>query len=206
MEIYRIEVMPLGTNCYIAYDNDTKEGIVVDPGGSPEMIGNAIDKLGVKIVAIVDTHGHWDHIGANTEVKAKTGAPVYIHPLDQNYLTDPALNISNMMGTPSKSCPADGFLNEGDTVQFGKCSLKVLHTPGHTPGGISLYGENVVFCGDSLFFRSIGRTDLPGGNYSQLIESIKNKLFTLNEDTLVCSGHGIHSRIGDEISNNPFVR
>lgn len=206
MEIYRIEVMPLGTNCYLAYDPDTKEGIVIDPGGSPELIGNAIDKIGVNVVAIVDTHGHWDHIGANTEIKEKTGAPIYIHSLDQNYLTDPALNISNMMGTQSKSCPADGFLNEGDTVQFGKCRLKVLHTPGHTPGGISLYGEGVVFCGDSLFFRSIGRTDLPGGNYSQLIESIKNKLFTLDEDTLVCSGHGIHSRIGDEISNNPFVR
>lgn len=206
MEIYRIEVMPLGTNCYLVYDGDTKEGIVVDPGGSPELIGNAIDKIGVKVVAIVDTHGHWDHIGANTEIKEKTGAPVYIHTLDQAYLTDPALNISNMMGTQSQSCAADGLLNEGDTIQFGKCSLKVLHTPGHTPGGISLYGEGTVFCGDSLFFRSIGRTDLPGGNYQQLIESIKNKLFTLDEDTLVCSGHGIPSRIGDEKAGNPFVR
>lgn len=206
MEIYRMEVMPLGTNCYLVYDGDTKEGIVIDPGGSPELIAKGIDKHGVKVVAIVDTHGHWDHIGANREVKEKTGAPVYIHTLDQSYLTDPALNISSMMGTASTSCEADGLLNEGDTIQFGSCRLTVFHTPGHTPGGISLYGEGVVFCGDTLFFRSIGRTDLPGGNYAQLIESIQNKLFTLDEDTLVCSGHGIPSRIGDEKEGNPFVR
>lgn len=206
MEVYRMEVMPLGTNCYIAYDADTKAGVVIDPGGSPELISNAIDKLGVHVEAIINTHGHWDHIGANHAVKAKTGAPICIHPLDQNYLTDPALNISSMMGTRSVSDGADRLLNEGDSVSFGCCVLKVLHTPGHTPGGISLYGEGVVFSGDTLFFRSIGRTDLPGGNYNQLIESIKNKLFTLEDETIVYTGHGIPSRICDEKSGNPFVR
>lgn len=206
MEVYRMEVMPLGTNCYIAYDADTKAGVVIDPGGSPELILNAIDKLGVHVEAIINTHGHWDHIGANHAVKAKTGAPICIHTLDQNYLTDPALNISSMMGTRSVSDGADRLLNEGDTVSFGRCVLKVLHTPGHTPGGISLYGEGVVFSGDTLFFRSIGRTDLPGGNYNQLIESIKNKLFTLEDETIVYTGHGIPSRICDEKSGNPFVR
>lgn len=206
MEVYRLEVMPLGTNCYLAYDENTKDGIVVDPGGSAKDICEAIDRLGLHIVAIVNTHGHWDHIGANDAVKAKTGAPVYIHEADAEFLTNPAYNISSMMGYSSSVAPADGLLHEGDTVNFGSCTLKVLHTPGHTPGGITLYGEGVAFTGDTLFFRSVGRSDLPGGDYNALIESIKNKLMTLDEDTLVYTGHGIPTRIGDEKTGNPFVR
>ena len=206
MEVYRLEVMPLGTNCYLAYDENTKDGIVVDPGGSAKDIGEAIDRLGLHIVVIINTHGHWDHIGANDAVKAKTGAPVYIHEADAEFLTNPAYNISSMMGYSSSVASADGLLHEGDTVNFGSCTLKVLHTPGHTPGGITLYGEGVAFTGDTLFFRSVGRSDLPGGDYNALIESIKNKLMTLDEDTLVYTGHGIPTRIGDEKTGNPFVR
>lgn len=206
MEVYRLEVMPLGTNCYLAYDENTKDGIVVDPGGSAKDIDEAIDRLGLHIVAVINTHGHWDHIGANDAVKAKTGAPVYIHEADAEFLTNPAYNISSMMGYSSSVAPADGLLHEGDTVNFGSCTLKVLHTPGHTPGGITLYGEGVAFTGDTLFFRSVGRSDLPGGDYNALIESIKNKLMTLDEDTLVYTGHGIPTRIGDEKTGNPFVR
>ena len=206
MEIYRVEVMPLGTNCYLVYDQNTKEGIVIDPGGSPELIEKAIAKLGLTIKAIIDTHGHWDHIGANREIKAMTGAPIYIHPADQDYLTEPRYNMSALMGTQDSAGAADGLLNEGDTVHFGECVLTVIHTPGHTPGGISLYGHGVVFCGDSLFFRSIGRTDFPGGDYKTLVTSVREKLFTLPDDTMVCPGHGINTRIGDEKSDNPFVR
>lgn len=206
MEVYRLEVMPLGTNCYLAYDENTKDGIVVDPGGSAKDICEAIDRLGLHIVAVINTHGHWDHIGANDAVKAKTGAPVYIHEADAEFLMNPAYNISSMMGYSSSVAPADGLLHEGDTVNFGSCTLKVLHTPGHTPGGITLYGEGVAFTGDTLFFRSVGRSDLPGGDYNALIESIKNKLMTLDEDTLVYTGHGIPTRIGDEKTGNPFVR
>lgn len=206
MEIYRVEVRPIGTNCYLVYDPDTKEGIVIDPGGSHEMIEKVIEHLGLSIKAIIDTHGHWDHVGANKAIKALTGATVYIHPADQDYLADPKYNVSSMMGTQAVTDPADGLLNEGDTVHFGNCVLTVLHTPGHTPGGISLYGHDTVFCGDTLFFRSVGRTDFPGGNYKELIESIQNKLFTLPDNTLVCPGHGITTRIGDEKSENPFVR
>lgn len=206
MEVYRLEVMPLGTNCYLAYDENTKDGIVVDPGGSAKDIGEAIDRLGLHIVAVINTHGHWDHIGANNAVKTKTGAPVYIHEADAEFLTNPAYNISSMMGYSSSVAPADGLLHEGDTVNFGSCTLKVLHTPGHTPGGITLYGEGVAFTGDTLFFRSVGRSDLPGGDYNALIKSIKNKLMTLDEDTLVYTGHGIPTRIGDEKTGNPFVR
>ena len=141
------------------------------------MVLKKVDELGMRVVAIVDTHGHWDHIGANVAVAEATGAPVYIHENDAEYLTDPTKNISSMLGTQSQAKAADVILHEGDNVSFGSCKLEVIHTPGHTPGGICLYGHGVVFCGDTLFYRSIGRTDLPGGDYQTLIDSIKNKLF-----------------------------
>lgn len=160
----------------------------------------------MKVVAIINTHGHWDHVGANQTVSEKMGVPVFIHEDDADYLTDPAKNISNMMGTQSQTKAADHLLKEGDTVTFGSCKLEVIHTPGHTPGGICLYGHGVLFCGDTLFYRSIGRTDLPGGDFHTLIESIKNKIFTLPGDTLVCPGHGMVTNVRDEINGNPFVR
>ena len=197
MEVHKIEVMPLGTNCYFAFDESTREGIVIDPGGSSDLIMKKIDELQMKVVAIVNTHGHWDHVGANQTVSEKMGVPVYIHEDDADYLTDPAKNISNMMGTQSQTKAADHLLKEGDTVTFGSCELEVIHTPGHTPGGICLYGHGVLFCGDTLFYRSIGRTDLPGGDFHTLIESIKNKIFTLPGDTLVCPGHGMVTNVRD---------
>ncbi len=206
MEVHKIEVMPLGTNCYFAFDESTREGIVIDPGGSSDLIMKKIDELQMKVVAIINTHGHWDHVGANQTVSEKMGVPVFIHEDDADYLTDPAKNISNMMGTQSQTKAADHLLKEGDTVTFGSCKLEVIHTPGHTPGGICLYGHGVLFCGDTLFYRSIGRTDLPGGDFHTLIESIKNKIFTLPGDTLVCPGHGMVTNVRDEINGNPFVR
>ena len=206
MEVHKIEVMPLGTNCFFAFDESTREGIVIDPGGSSDLIMKKIDELQMKVVAIVNTHGHWDHVGANQTVSEKMGVPVFIHEDDADYLTDPAKNISNMMGTQSQTKAADHLLKEGDTVTFGSCELEVIHTPGHTPGGICLYGHGVLFCGDTLFYLSIGRTDLPGGDFHTLIESIKNKIFTLPGDTLVCPGHGMVTNVRDEINGNPFVR
>lgn len=206
MEIIRIEVMPLGTNCYLAYDESTREGIVIDPGGSPELIKKAIDNHGVRVVAIVNTHGHWDHVGANDEIKAYTGAPVYIGTGDKDFLTDSSLNSSAMMGARGTVSDADGLLNEGDIISFGSCRLKVLETPGHSPGGISLAGEGAVFSGDTLFYRSVGRSDLYGGSYDTLIASVRYKLFTLPDDTLVCTGHGIPTNIGEEKQGNPFAR
>ena len=206
MEVLRMEVSPLMTNCYLVWDEKSGDGIVIDPGGNGDRINRAIDAKGIRVVAVIDTHGHWDHIGANGAVKEHTGAPLFIHEDDAAYLGDPSLNISNMVGTQAKAAPADGYLKEGDRVVFGSCALTVLHTPGHTPGDISLYGENVLFSGDTLFFRSVGRSDLPGGDYRTLIDSIRNKIFTLDDNTVVYTGHGIPTRVGDEKSNNPFVR
>lgn len=206
MEVHKIEVMPLGTNCYFAFDEGTRDGIVIDPGGSSDLIMKKISELNMHVVSIVDTHGHWDHVGANDAISAQTGAPVYIHEDDADYLTDPAKNISNMMGTQAQTRQADHLLKEGDTVTFGGCSLQVIHTPGHTPGGICLYGHGILFCGDTLFYRSIGRTDLPGGDFQTLVASIKNKIFVLPGDTMVCPGHGMVTNVRDEINGNPFVR
>ena len=181
MEVYRMEVMPLGTNCYIAFDADTKEGVVIDPGGSPDLISNAIDKLGVHVTAIIDTHGHWDHIGANSEIKVKTGAPICIHTLDQNFLTDPGLNISSMMGTRSVSDSADlrnpvdkkkenpllsGFSTSPAPPPFSAqrllillpCRLSALTRLFLSPGfpiliiKFNFCGNNFLFCSYALYF------------------------------------------------------
>ncbi len=205
MIVKGLVVGPLQVNSYLAGCEETREGIIIDPGGDAPAILSQIQALGLNIAYIVNTHGHIDHVAANRAIKEATGASIAIHRHDAPWLTSPQGGLALVLGvTPGP--PADILLEEGGEVRFGNISLKVLHTPGHTSGGISLLGKGVIFTGDALFNMGIGRTDLPGGDFKTLIESIKTKLFTLPEETVVYPGHGPATTIGREKRANPFVR
>lgn len=204
MIVKGLVVGPLQVNSYLVGCEETKEGIVIDPGGDSPVILSQIDALGLNIAYIVNTHGHVDHVAANRSLQEATGAPIAIHRLDAPWFTSPQGGLALILGaTPGP--PADILLEEGDEVRFGNISLKILHTPGHTLGGISLLGKGVIFTGDALFNMGIGRTDFPGGDFKTLMESIKSKLFALPEDTVVYPGHGPTTTIGREKRANPFV-
>jgi len=164
-----------------------------------------IRQSGYAVEYIINTHGHVDHIGANAEVKRATGAKLLIHKDDAKMLTSSAANFSLFMGHPVTSPAADELLAEGDEIKVGNLVLKVLHTPGHTPGGICLVHELTIFSGDTLFYGSIGRTDFPGGSYRTLIKSIKEKLMVFPDEAVVYPGHGPATSIGFERQYNPFL-
>ena len=207
MIVKRLAVGPLQTNCYIVGCEETRKGAIIDPGGSHEMILDEVERLGLDIIAVIDTHGHVDHILANRQVMEATGAPLMIHPLDAPMLSSPMKGFAFLLGRMKPSPPADRLLEDGDEVQIGQITLKVLHTPGHSQGSISLLadGEGKVFSGDVLFRMSIGRSDLAGGNFDTLVRSIKEVLFALPDDTVVYSGHGPETTIGFERRGNPWV-
>lgn len=207
MIIEKLAVGALQTNCYVVGDETTREGIVIDPGGDAERILDVVERLGLEIKLVVNTHGHFDHIMANREVMEGTGAPLAVHPDDASMLTNPLRSFALLVGKIRPSPPATVMLREGDAVEFGSIRLQVLHTPGHSAGSISLWGEEekVVFSGDVLFYQGIGRTDFPGGSYRVLLQSIRDRLFTLPDDTVVYSGHGPETTIGSEKAHNPFV-
>jgi hydroxyacylglutathione hydrolase len=196
-------VGPLETNCYILGDEKSKEAVVIDPGGEFEEIRRQLDESELKVKYIVLTHGHFDHTGALAQLKKATDAEVLIHAEDANMLS--AAGQSFFLETGNDPCEADRTLKEGDKISFGNLTLEVLHTPGHTRGGISLATDNMVFVGDTLFCGSIGRTDLPGGSYKQILHSIKEKLLSKGDDCLVYPGHGPASSIGEERGSNPFL-
>ncbi|HIX83711.1 MAG TPA: MBL fold metallo-hydrolase [Candidatus Megamonas gallistercoris] len=207
MKIVTLVVGPIMENCYIIYDEKLLEGIIVDPGDEADRILTAVKNLNLTIKYIVNTHAHADHIGANKEIGEKLKAKLAVHADDTAMLTDPQLNLSvaGYMGRLIISQPADILLHEGDTIVFGNCEFKVVHTPGHTPGGICLVGENVVISGDSLFAGSIGRTDFPTGSMTDLISSLKEKIMTLDPNMQVFPGHGGTTNIGWEKQNNPYL-
>lgn len=206
-EIIAIPVGALEVNCYLVWDKATGEGVVIDPGADADEIIATVRENKVKVALVVNTHGHFDHVGADAAVKAALGAPVAIHQEDAPLMAD-AHEHGVFFGVPTPKQPSpDIVLKDGDTLEAGPLKLRVIHTPGHTRGGVCLYMATgkTLFTGDTLFAGSIGRTDFEGGSMDTLLESISGKLLVLDDEVLVLPGHGPSSTIGDERRENPFL-
>jgi hydroxyacylglutathione hydrolase len=207
MLLSTVVVTEFMTNCFIVGDDATKEAIVIDPGGEAGRIVQEIKNLGVEIKAIVNTHAHVDHIGALKEIKDTFNAEIMLHNLELPVLQT-ASRMGRLFGVSIEQPPEpDRFLADGDQVSCGDITLTVIETPGHSPGGISLVTSDGRYCfaGDTLFAGSIGRTDLPGGDYHTLIQSIKTRLIPLGDDVKVLPGHGPATTMGNERRYNPFL-
>ncbi|MDD2898688.1 MAG: MBL fold metallo-hydrolase [Desulfuromonadaceae bacterium] len=201
-----IAVGPLSVNCFIVGCESSREGIVVDPGGDVELIISLVKKHKLTVHTIINTHGHFDHLGGNRQALKTFGARLLIHQADAPMLSRSA-EVARKYGLQGENSPeADAYLTDGMDISFGTCRLKVLHTPGHTQGGCCLYFEDdrKIITGDTLFADSIGRTDLPGGSHEQLLESIRTKLFTLPDTVIAYPGHGPQTTIGHEKRYNPY--
>ena len=199
-------VGPLGCNCSVIGDRLSGRALVVDPGGNAERILALLNELNLKAVAIIHTHAHLDHILAAGEIKNATGAPIYLHEGDQ-FLWDMVEEQCARFGVPPVKLPdPDHYLQ--DDHDLGCCGGVAIHTPGHTPGSISFWFEEykTLIAGDTLFQGSIGRTDLPGGNFDQIITSIKERIYSLDDEAVVVTGHGPNTSIGDEKMSNGFIR
>ena len=195
MIIKKLEVPPIGTNCYILEDNDTKSAAIIDPGGAPDAILNRVKEDGMEVKMILLTHGHYDHTGAVAALRAALpGVPVYLHPADA------ALTGGEVMPAVGETVP----YGEGDVIPLGNLSITVLHTPGHTPGGVCLKVGDTLFTGDTLFQGSMGRTDLPGGDYGQIMASLK-RLDALPGNFQVLPGHMGATTLNRERTDNYFM-
>lgn len=209
MKITYMVLGPFQTNTYIAWDEATMNAVVIDPSFTPEHIEEAILKLGVSVQKILVTHAHVDHIAGLSFLREKhPDAKVYMNENDLPYLKNAMLNLSDMLGEGICCATPDCLVKEGDEISVDSMHFTVLETPGHTPGGISFYVKEsgLVFTGDTLFEASVGRTDFPGGSMTTLLSSIRDKLFTLPEETCVLSGHGDPTSIGREKKINPFMQ
>ena len=201
INVKKFIVGPLQTNCYVITLNGSKEAFVIDPGFPDKSILEYIRNNNLEVKCIVNTHGHADHIAGN----AQLGYPVFIHEKDKDYLSNSMLNLSFLAGFAVEGSVADTLLQEGDTIMLGDVGFEVIHTPGHTPGGICLKGNTMLFSGDTLFFEGIGRSDCPGGDNAAILASIEKKLLILDDTLKVFPGHGPETSIGHERDCNPFL-
>ena len=200
LEIKKFVVGPLCTNCYLVWEKLSRKGMLVDPGSYDREVAEYMQDNEIDVECILNTHGHADHIGGNVAF----GFPVLIHELDESYLRDSTKNLSFVTGEDVAKMCVKRLLIDGDIISLGELEFLVIHTPGHTPGSISLKYRDILFSGDALFFEGIGRTDVPGGDYEVLAHSIRERLFTLPDSVKVFPGHGPETTIGHEKKNNPF--
>lgn len=204
--IRRFLTTPFGVNLYVYYDPKTLDGIIIDPGGYPVALPAFLERTGITLRGVVLTHGHGDHFLGLDQLLGRFQIPVMGSKKDDRLFADGDLNFSTRMTGQAVTPTLTRYLAEGDRIEVGNLTLEVIHTPGHSPGGICLKGEDVLFTGDTLFRGSIGRTDLYRGNEAELLRAINQKLMVLDEDLRVCPGHGDESTIGVEKRENPFLR
>ena len=205
MEIVTVCAGYSSANSYLLIDEETNQAALVDPGGEANELIFAIQANAVKVCAILLTHGHFDHILALDEIKKYTGAPVYIHRLDNACLTNPEFSLMTLVGRSDTFDPADVLLEDGDTISVGASTVKVIYTPGHTVGSVCFKTDAGIISGDTLFYESIGRTDFPGGDFATIDASIQ-RLYAIEGDENVYPGHGEKTSLSHERKYNPFVR
>ena len=205
MKILKFTTGNFEVNSYLVHPEDSPEAILIDAGEDPQPILKEIDRFHLKLRYLVNTHGHADHVAGNRQIIEQTNAALLIHELDVPFLSNPMLNLSTFVGMKVISPPADRILKDGDVIILANLSFRVLHTPGHTPGHITLLCNHHAFVGDVIFEGSIGRTDFPGSSSEQLIETIRNRIYTLPDNTILYPGHGSTTRVGTEKYSNPFV-
>lgn len=207
MQVEHLAVGPVQTNCYLAINKETKEAIIIDPGDDADRIGMRLKQLEAKPVAILLTHGHFDHAGAAKTLAAQYDILVYAHEKEAETLEDSRMNLSGPLAGGATTYHVDVFLKDEQELTLAGLHMRVLFTPGHTPGGCCYYfpREDVIFSGDSLFCGSVGRTDFPGGSMRTLVDSVRTKLMSLPENTIVYPGHDIETTIEQERMYNPFL-
>ena len=205
IKIYKFTIGTFGVNNYLIHPNNSKKALLIDAGEDPSPILNKIKQLNLKLIYLINTHGHGDHIAGNEIILRETGAQLLIHKEEVAFLQDPQLNLSAFFGWELSSPAAHRLLKEGDCIELDNIHFTVLHTPGHTPGHICIIWNNHAFTGDVIFQAGIGRTDFPHSSSHQLIESIRNKIYRLPENTIIYPGHGPNTSVGEEKYNNPFV-
>ncbi|MGL4555542.1 MAG: MBL fold metallo-hydrolase [Gemmataceae bacterium] len=207
LNVHRVVSQPFAENSYVVWRDGSPEALVVDPGLEPDLILGLMARHGLTAVAVLNTHGHADHIAGNGAMKAAfPAAPLVIGEHDAVMLSDPVLNLSAAFGEPLVSPPADRTVTDGEAVEYACLSFEVRFTPGHSPGHVVFVGHGVVLGGDVLFQGGIGRYDFPGGSYSALMRSIRTKLLTLPPETVVYPGHGPATTVGEEAESNPYLQ
>jgi glyoxylase-like metal-dependent hydrolase (beta-lactamase superfamily II) len=200
-----MEVGSFAANCYLLACEETRQGVIIDPGAEARAILELVAREKVKIQYIINTHGHIDHVGANEEVRQALDVPLLVHEADGEMCKKPHASLSAFVGKLRLAAP-DRLLNDGEKITVGNLTIEVIATPGHTRGSVSLFAGGALFTGDTLFAGSIGRTDFPGGSFEQIIRSIKERLLIFPDDTPVYPGHGPRTTIGEEKKYNPFLR